>query len=312
MDQCVHELVDDAGAVVGHIKVVAGGVALQIADRDGGRSLVVDQHDALGAVQAGRLALVAVDGPAGRHGAQRAAGHPQDTQGVVVHADEVPLAVALVQRHHLGGGLDDLLAQQVLDQIHLVDAHIGQSAQRRLVFIEEPGALVHGPALGAGVAQHGAECDDIADDAAVQQLLGPAVHRIEAHVVAHHQVTAIALRRSYHGLALRQRHGHGLFAQDVLAGVQRRRGDLRVAAVFHADGHGVHIVAVQQVKVAVAHHAAILGGHLLGAGPILVVIGYHLGIGVRCVLGQMAHLRDFAAADDTNSNHTKAPPLLFS
>ena len=310
--QRVHELVDDAGAVVGHIQVVAGAVALHIADDDGGGRLAVYQHDALGAVQAGGLALVTVDGPAGRHGAQRAAGHPQDAQGVVVHADELALAVPLVQRHHLGGGLDDLLPQQILDQVHLVDAHIGQRAQRRLVFIEEPGALVHGPALGAGVAQHGAERDDIADDAAVQQLLGPAVHRIEAHVVADHQMSAVALGGGHHGLALRQRHGHGLFAQHMLAGVQRRGGDLRMAAVLHADGHRVDVVAVQQVEIGVADIAAVLGGHLLGTGPVLVVIGHDLRIGVGCILGQMAHLCDLAAADDTNSNHRKAPPLPLS
>ena len=76
-------------------------------------------RDSLGAVQHGGLALVAVDRPAGCQRAQRAAGHLQDAQGVVVHADKVAVGVALVQRDDLGGGLDDLLVQQVLDQIDL-------------------------------------------------------------------------------------------------------------------------------------------------------------------------------------------------
>ena len=295
-----------------HIQIVAGAVALHIADDDGGGRLAVNEHDALGAVQAGGLALVAVDGPAGRHGTQCAAGHPQDAQGVVVHADELALAVPLVQRHHLGGGLDDLLTQQVLEQIHLVDAHVGQGAQRRLILIEEPCTLVHRPALGAGVAQHGAEGDHVADNAAVQQLLGTAVYRVEAHIVTDHQVLAVALGGGHHGLALRQRDRHGLFAQHVLAGVQRRGGDLRMAAVFHADGYRINVVAVQQVKIGVADAAAVFGGHLLGTGAVLVVVGHDLRIGVGCILGQMAHLRDLTAADDTNSNHTKAPPLPCS
>ena len=193
-----------------------------------------------------------------------------------------------------------------------MDAHVGQGAQRRLVLVEEPCALVHRPALGAGVAQHGAERDNVADNAAIQQLLGPAVHRVEAHIVADHQVLAVALGGGHHGFALRQRDGHGLFAQHMLAGVQRRRGDLRVAAVLHADGHRVDVIAVQQVKIAVAYVAAVLGGHLLCTGPVLVIIGHDLCMGVGCILGQMAHLRDLAAADDTNSNHRKAPPLPLS
>ena len=130
-----------------------------------------------------------------------------------------------------------------------MDAHVGQGAQRRLILIEEPCTLVHRPALGAGVAQHGAEGDHVADNAAVQQLLGTAVYRVEALIVADHQVLAAA---------------------------------------------------------------AVLGGHLLGTGAVLVVVGHDLRIGVGCILGQMAHLRDLTAADDTNSNHTKAPPLPCS
>ena len=254
---------------------------------------------------------MAIHRPAGRHGAQCAAGHFQDAQGVVIHADELAVVVTLIQGDYLGGGLDDLLSQQVLDQVHLVDAHVGQGAHSRLVLVKEPRTLQR-PALGAGVAQNGAEGDHIADDAAVQHLLGLAVHRVKTHVVAHHQVSAIALSGGHHGLALRQRDRHGLFAQHVLAGVQRRGGDLRMAAVFHADGYRINVVAVQQVKIGVADAAAVFGGHLLGTGAVLVVVGHDLRIGVGCILGQMAHLRDLAAADDTNSNHTKAPPLPCS
>ena len=142
MYQRVHELVDDAGLFGGGVEGEAGAVALQIADDDGRRGLTVDHHQTPGAVQHGGLALVAVHRPAGRHGAQRTAGHLQDAQGVVVHADELALRVALVQRDHLGGCLDDLLPQQVLDQIHLVDAHVGQGAHGRLVLVEEPGVTI--------------------------------------------------------------------------------------------------------------------------------------------------------------------------
>ena len=227
---------------------------------------------------------------------------------VVVHADELAVVVTLVQRHHLGGGLDDLLSQQVLDQVHLVDAHVGQRAHGRLVLIEEPGVAVGRPALRAGVAQHGAERDDVADDTGVQQLLGLAMYRVEPHIVADHQVLAVALRRGHHALALRQRHRHGLFAQHVLACVQRRRADLRMASVLHADGHRVELRIVDELIEAVEYLAAVLGGHLLGPGLILVVIRHDLRVGVGCILRKMAQLCDLAAADDADSDHKSVPP----
>ena len=238
------------------------------------------------------------------HGAQCAAGHFQDAQGVVIHADELAVVVTLIQGDYLGGGLDDLLPQQVLDQVHLVDAHVGQGAHGRLVLVKEPRPL-QGPALGAGVAQNGAEGDHIADDAAVQHLLGLAVHRVKTHVVAHHQVSAIALSGGHHGLALRQRYRHGLLHQHVLAGVQRSRADLRMAAVFHAYGHGVHVGIIHQLIEAVVHLAAVLRRHLLRALHVLVVECDDLRIGVGCILRQMAHLCDLAAADNADSDHKK-------
>ncbi len=186
-----------------------------------------------------------------------------------------------------------------------MDAQIRQSAHGGLLLVEEPVAPgLHGPVLRAGVAHGGPEGDDVADDAAVQQLLGLAVHRVKAHVVADHQVLAVALGGGHHGLALCQGHGHGLFAQNVLPGVQGvGGGDLRMAAVFHADGHGVDAGVVEQVKIGFVDLAAVLGGHLLGPLGVQIVVARQLHMGVGGIFRQMAHLRDLAAADDTESDH---------
>ena len=247
---------------------------------------------------------MAVHRPAGGQGAHCAAAHAQDAQGVVVHGDGRAGGSVLVQSHDLGSGLDDLLTSKVLQQVHLVDAQVGQSAHGGLLLVEEPGAPgLHGPVLRAGVAHGGPEGDDVADDARVQQLLGLPVHRVEAHVVADHQVLAVALGGGHHGLALRQGHSHGLFAQDVLPGVQGVGGDLRMAAVLHADGHGVDAGVVEQVKIGIVDLAAVLGGHLLGTLGVQIVVARQLHMGVGGIFRQMAHLRDLAAADDTDSDH---------
>ena len=85
------------------------------------------------------------------------------------------VVVVLIQGHHLGGGFDDRLSGEVLQQVQLMDAQIAEGAHSGLVLIEEPGVPVRGPALRPGVADGGAEGDDVADDARLQQLLLHAV-----------------------------------------------------------------------------------------------------------------------------------------
>ena len=114
----------------------------------------------------------------------------------------------------------------------------------------------------------------------------------------------VELRRRHHGLALRQRYGHGLLAQHVLPGVESRRGHLRMAAVLHTHGYGVDLRILQQVEVGVVDLSAVLSGHLMSPLAVFVIVGHQLCVGVGGVFRQMAHLGDLAAADDSNSYHT--------
>ena len=221
-----------------------------------------------------------VDRPACRHGAHSAAGHAQNAQSVIIHTDQVACIIALIQRQDLGRGFNDLLAGQILQQVNLVDALMGQRAHSGLVLIKIPGFIVHRPALGAGIAQDGAERDDVADHAGVQQFLRLAMDRVKAHIMAHHQVFAVALRRGHHGLTFSQRDRHGLFAQNMLAAVKSSRGDLGMAAVFHADGHRIDLRILQQVEIVFICRAAILSRHLLGSGQFLVIVAHQLHIGI--------------------------------
>ena len=116
----------------------------------------------------------------------------------------------------------------------------------------------------------------------------------------------VELRRRHHGLALRQRYGHGLLAQHVLPGVESRRGHLRMAAVLHTHGYGVDLRILQQVEVGVVDLSAVLGGHLVRPLAVFVIVGHQLCVGVGGVFRQMAHLGDLAAADDSNSYHTRS------
>ena len=216
------------------------------------------------------------------------------------------VVVVLIQGHHLGGGLDDRLSGEVLQQVQLVDTQIGQRAHGRLVFVEEPGVSVGGPSLGAGVADGGAEGNDIADDAVLQQLLGPAVHGVKAHIVAHHEVLAVKLGSRHHGLALRQGHSHGLFHQHVLAGIQGGIGDLGMIPVFHAYGYRIDLWVIEQLKIGFIHFSAVFFRHLPGPVDVFIVVAHQLGIGIGAVLRQVPKLGDLAAANNTDFNHSNA------
>ena len=205
--------------------------------------VVIDPHLAFGAVEDSGVVLSRVVGPGGGHRTDDAVCHLIDADGVVVHADQVPVRAALVQRGELGGGPDHFLAQQELDQVGLVDAEVGHGAHGSLLFVKEPGVLARGdaPGLGSPVAEGGAEGDDVADGALFQQLTGHDVRLRKALVLPDHEQLAALFGGFHHLLAVREGDGHGLFTEDVLAGLQGLDGELRVGVVGRADGDRVDL-----------------------------------------------------------------------
>ena len=120
--------------------------------------------------------------------------------GVVVEVDEVALGVALVEGGDDAADFGEFLAEQPAEQVGLVDAEVAGDAHERLALFEEPAlAGVDAPALGAGVLEGGAEGEDLAELAALEDFLGLDVRRHEPLVQADHQVLPVfsaALRSS--------------------------------------------------------------------------------------------------------------------
>ena len=109
------------------------------------------------------------------------------------------------------------LAQQVLDEVSLVDAQVGHGAHGGLTLVEEPGVLarIHAPGLGAAVAEGGAEGENVPQHPVRHQLAGLLVGLCQALVLADHEEPAALPGGGGHGLAtayyLAKEHGIRVF-----------------------------------------------------------------------------------------------------
>ena len=184
-------------------------------------------------------------------------------------------------------------------------AQVGHDAHGGLFLIKEPHVFsgADAPGFRAAVAEAGAEGDDIADQALIDQPLGLHMGLGQALIVADHQEFAVLFRTFHHGLAVGQGGGHGLFAQDVLAGVQGLDAQLRVGVVGGADGDRVDVRVGKKRLGGVIDLPAVFVRLLLGPGPVGAEKGRQLCIRVLRIFGDVPHLGNFSAANDTDVDH---------
>jgi hypothetical protein len=134
-----------------------------------------------------------------------------------------------------------------------------------------------------------------------------------AVLIADGELLSALLRGLHHGARVRGRLGHGLFAHDVLARVQRVDGHLRVHPVRRQYIHDVNGFVLKKpmiVRVGFRAFRAVLGAGLFGALRNQVAERHD----VRAVDGlqgrQVLAIGDSAAADDTNTQSFAHDTLL--
>ena len=184
-------------------------------------------------------------------------------------------------------------------------AQIRHRAHRGTLLVKEPRALtrINAPRFGAAVAEGRRKRDDAADFSLLDQFARLDVRAGQALILVDHQLFAALLRRLDHALAIRQRRRHRLFAQHMLARLQRRNRNLRVAGVRRADAHRVHVRVGQQGFHTVVGLSAVTLRQLLRARRIQIIKRGELRVGVVGIFGNVTNLRNFAAANDTDMKH---------
>ena len=89
----------------------------------------------------------------------------------------------------------------------------------------------------------------------------------------------------------------------MLARLQRRHRDFRMAGVCRADAHRVHVRVSEQRLDALIGSAAVLLGQRLRTRRVQIIKRDELCVRVVVVFGNMPHLRNLAAANDTDTKH---------
>ena len=159
------------------------------------------------------------------------------------------------------------------------------------------------------MAEDGPEGDDIADQALHDQLPCQAVGLGKTLVVTDHQKFPVCVGGLNHGFAVGEVGRHGLFTQNVLARIQGCDGQLRMGKVGGADGHGLDFRFCQQLLYGGVGTAAVLSRQLCCPLLIDVVKAHQFCFWMGRVLRNVANLCDFAAADDTDSKHSRFLPI---
>ena len=153
------------------------------------------------------------------------------------------------------------------------------------------------------MTEGGAEGDDLADLAVGNHLLCQLVRVGETLVLADHQALALLFGNPHHLFTVGEGDGHGLLAENMLAGLQGLDAELGVRVVGSADGNRVDFGIGKEFIRRVVDLAAVFGSHVFGAGSGRVKEADELAAGVFIVLGDVPDLGNFAAAKDTDFNH---------
>ena len=182
---------------------------------------------------------------AGRHlagpdGTARAVGIAQQHLGVVVDGP------AGHEAAELGAQLGQRLARHVIRQVPGMRADVANRAAAGLGRVGAPGGLLVAAAfqrLGQPVLRvFGLHHADVAQPALQHHLPRHAHHRVGAVVVGDGEDQALLLRQRGELLRIGAGGGDGLVADDVDAGLQKRRGRRGVQVVGRDDGHGLDAV----------------------------------------------------------------------
>ena len=199
----------------------------------------------------------------------------------------------------------DVAAGEPAAGVDIVGIDLGQDAVGLLDIIHPRTGL--GRAAGVGV-----DLNQIADGAAVQHFLG----LLEALVMTAHEadleLDVVALAGFDHLFTFFHVHGHGLFAEDMLAGVGAVDHDAHVQVGGGNDDHCIHLGIGEDCMVIgeILGAAQFLGGSLCGGFDDVYTCNHFGALDLIDVVARMDHTGT-AAADQADAQnlltHGKKP-----
>ena len=184
-------------------------------------------------------------------------------------------------------------------------AKVCHSAHCSALLVEEPGVLTgaDGPGLGAAVAEGACKADDLADFSGINQLLGLHVSLSKALVLSDHQALAAFFGSSQHSLALFQSDSHGLFTENVLAGLQSLDGQLCVSIVCSANRNCIDFRVCKHLFSGGVNLTAVFCSHVFSSLCIRAEITVQLTCLIGSVFRNMSNLGYLTAAHNAYFQH---------
>ena len=202
--------------------------------------LTVDLQDSFCTVNRGVVILLAVIGPRGSDRSDHAVFHTTKTNDIILYVNGTSVEIVLVQRCGHCLNLCDIAAQEILDEVDLVDSQISQRAKAAFLTVKKPvsGSPIHTPVIRTAMSKTGFEGYGSTNGASFQKLLGTDVLNHHALILRYHQLLSMFFGCIYHRLALSKGGCHWLFAKHVLP--CRKGGDrhTRVGIVCRTNADG--------------------------------------------------------------------------
>lgn len=234
--------------------VAAGAVAIEFGGEEGKAALGAEE---VHAVLASVLGLMA--GPTDFEIDGAAAFHFDDGGGAVfdvagfagINFAFAPVEFAEAARAEFGVGLAEdaggfEVAQEMEGNVEDVDADIEAATAAGIFFLREPRADARDAAAPQPKC---ARVIDVAEVAALDEELGHLGGAVEAQILTDHEGAL-----HFHGGVndpgcLFGAGGHGLFEEDMFAGLEGFDGDRRVKIIGQGDGDGINVRLFEQLAI---------------------------------------------------------------
>ena len=194
------------------------------------------------------------------------------------------------------------MAQHVERAVEGVDADVDERAAA-IGGLGGEGA----PGGDAGLAEHGGAGEvGRAEATASDELVGALGITAEAGLEVDGEDASGPVGGIGHGLGFGGVHGHGFFAEDVLAGFEGRDGGFGVGEGRGADGHHINVIAGEQVAVVgVGVGDVEVAGELSGAARHGIGRSHDVDVWLGGEAGLVGASGNAAGADDAGAERLR-------
>ena len=268
--------------------------------------IIVDAENSFGTVQHRRIVFLPVIRPARSHRTDNAALRPVYADRVVVDADHIVVRIFFIERCKARRRFDDRIAEQKLYQIGFVNSQISHRAHGRFFAVKKPYVLsgIDAPRFRSSVSENRSKRNDFSERSVFDEFSRFDVRFCKPLILSDHQKSIVCFRFRHHAFAFFERYRHGFFTEYVLSRSERFDRDLGMRVIRRTHAHRIDRRIGKHIFARFIGFAGVLFRKRFRALFVYIRNTDYLCIAVAEIFGQVPHLRDFSAADNSDMYHT--------